>query len=731
MSNTLNFTNAIRLAQLAADPIGDDGALYYNTVSNVIRQYINGAWVDISDSAATLLGLPLNSANIVVGNGSNLSASVPLSGDATLSNAGVLTIGANKIVASNFGSGAATSGQALFADGSGNATYRSILTTDIPTLNQNTTGTAANVTGVVALINGGTGTAAGSANAAFNALSPMTTAGDVIFENATPAAARLPIGTAGEVLTVVAGLPAWSAPASSGTVTSVALTDASTTPIYAISGSPITSSGTLDITLNTQAANLIFAGPASGSAAQPSFRSLVALDIPSLSATYVTQSEVGAVNGVAALDASGKVPYSQLPSALMTYKGAFSPLSNNLSTLDPTPNNGDVYRASVDGVVASGPLAGTQFYAGDFAIYNGSAWQRAPLADGVVSVNGASGAVTVNAINQLTGDATAGPASGSQSVTLTLATVNSNVGSFGSSTSIPSFTVNAKGLITAAAGNVVIAPAGTLSGTVLNATVVDSSLTSVGTIATGVWNGTIINIAHGGTGQATPATAFTALSPLTTAGDIIIESSAPAPVRLGIGSAGQVLTVVSGLPAWAAPSVSPGAIALTQNHILVGNASNLAADVAMSGDAAIVASGALTLATVNSNVGSFNAANITVNAKGLVTAASSSVPAGDIQETRFTAADNQSSPANVTGLAFANASVRSFETTLSIVRGSTYAQYKMNGVQAASSWYMTQSYVGDNTGLIFTITSAGQVQYQSTSTGNTALLVFRSITTSV
>jgi hypothetical protein len=731
MSNTLNFTNAIRLAQLAADPIGDDGALYYNTVSNVIRQYINGAWVDISDSAATLLGLPLNSANIVVGNGSNLSASVPLSGDATLSNAGVLTIGANKIVASNFGSGAATSGQALFADGSGNATYRSILTTDIPTLNQNTTGTAANVTGVVALINGGTGTAAGSANAAFNALSPMTTAGDVIFENATPAAARLPIGTAGEVLTVVAGLPAWSAPASSGTVTSVALTDASTTPIYAISGSPVTSSGTLDITLNTQAANLIFAGPASGSAAQPSFRSLVALDIPSLSATYVTQSEVGAVNGVAALDASGKVPYSQLPSALMTYKGAFSPLSNNLSTLDPTPNNGDVYRASVDGVVASGPLAGTQFYAGDFAIYNGSAWQRAPLADGVVSVNGASGAVTVNAINQLTGDATAGPASGSQSVTLTLATVNSNVGSFGSSTSIPSFTVNAKGLITAAAGNVVIAPAGTLSGTVLNATVVDSSLTSVGTIATGVWNGTIINIAHGGTGQATPATAFTALSPLTTAGDIIIESSAPAPVRLGIGSAGQVLTVVSGLPAWAAPSVSPGAIALTQNHILVGNASNLAADVAMSGDAAIVASGALTLATVNSNVGSFNAANITVNAKGLVTAASSSVPAGDIQETRFTAADNQSSPANVTGLAFANASVRSFETTLSIVRGSTYAQYKMNGVQAASSWYMTQSYVGDNTGLIFTITSAGQVQYQSTSTGNTALLVFRSITTSV
>lgn len=72
----------------------------------------------------------------------------------------------------------------------------------------------------------------------------------------------------------------------------------------------------------------------------------------------------------------------------------------------------------------------------------------------------------------------------------TLATVNSNVGSFGSSTSIPSFTVNGKGLVTAASGNAVIAPAGTLTGTTLNSSVVTSSLTSVATIGTGVWNGT-------------------------------------------------------------------------------------------------------------------------------------------------------------------------------------------------------------------------------------------------
>lgn len=122
---------------------------------------------------------------------------------------------------------------------------------------------------------------------------------------------------------------------------------------------------------------------------------------------------------------------------------------------------------------------------------------------------------------------------------------------------------------------------------------------------------------------ASASLSFKNISPLTTAGDIIYENATPTPARLPIGTSGQFLTVSAGLPAWTTLSVSPGSISLAQNHILVGNVSNVAADVAMSGDATIVASGALTLATVNGNVGSFTNASITVNAKGLITAASS------------------------------------------------------------------------------------------------------------
>jgi hypothetical protein len=64
----------------------------------------------------------------------------------------------------------------------------------------------------------------------------------------------------------------------SGTVTSVAL--ALPSSILTVSGSPVTGSGTLTGTLATQSANLVWAGPGTGAAATPTFRSLVIADLP-------------------------------------------------------------------------------------------------------------------------------------------------------------------------------------------------------------------------------------------------------------------------------------------------------------------------------------------------------------------------------------------------------------------------------------------------------------------
>jgi hypothetical protein len=72
-----------------------------------------------------------------------------------------------------------------------------------------------------------------------------------------------------------------------GSVTSVGL---SLPNIFTVSGSPVTSTGTLSATLATQQANAVFAGPGTGANASPTFRALVAADIPDLSATYLTTS---------------------------------------------------------------------------------------------------------------------------------------------------------------------------------------------------------------------------------------------------------------------------------------------------------------------------------------------------------------------------------------------------------------------------------------------------------
>lgn len=74
---------------------------------------------------------------------------------------------------------------------------------------------------------------------------------------------------------------------SGGGVSSVGL---SLPDLFSITGSPVTSAGTLTATLSSQVQNRVFAAPASGGNGTPSFRALQASDIPDLSASYLPLS---------------------------------------------------------------------------------------------------------------------------------------------------------------------------------------------------------------------------------------------------------------------------------------------------------------------------------------------------------------------------------------------------------------------------------------------------------
>ena len=97
------------------------------------------------------LGTP---ASATLTNATGLPLSTGVTGTLPLANGG--TGQTTQAAALTALAGAQVSGYYLRSNGT-DTTLTAIVSTDVPTLNQNTTGTAANVTGTVAVANGGTG----------------------------------------------------------------------------------------------------------------------------------------------------------------------------------------------------------------------------------------------------------------------------------------------------------------------------------------------------------------------------------------------------------------------------------------------------------------------------------------------------------------------------------------------------------------------------------------------
>jgi hypothetical protein len=90
----------------------------------------------------------------------------------------------------------------------------------------------------------------------------------------------------------------------------------------------------------------------------------------------------------------------------------------------------------------------------------------------------------------------------------------------------------------------------------------------------------------------------------------------------------------------------------------------------------------------------------------------------------FAASNNVSTPTAITDLIFPTANIRSFSINLSIQllagsgAGNLYAYYTIDGIQNTTGWAIDDTFIGDNTGISFSIDNNGQIYYTSTNITN-------------
>ena len=144
------------------------------------------------------------------------------------------------------------------------------------------------------------------------------------------------------------------------------------------------------ITLTGATVLASFDSDAIGSVTSLTTRVLTTSDI-----SAVNISLIGAANGVASLDVSGKVPLTQLPDSILgqvTYVGTWNASTNSPTLPDPTTVKGDYYIVTV-----AGSFGGKDYNVGDWIISDGTQWDKVDNTDSVSSVFGRTGNVVANA----------------------------------------------------------------------------------------------------------------------------------------------------------------------------------------------------------------------------------------------------------------------------------------------------------------------------------------------
>lgn len=193
----------------------------------------------------------------------------------------------------------------------------------------------------------------------------------------------------------------------------------------------------------------------------------------------------------------------------LVYKGTWNAATNNPVLTSSVGNKGDYYVVSVAGTTNLNGI--TDWQVNDIALFNGSVWQKIDNTDAVLSVNGYTGVVVLNATdvgatanttNVIAGNGLSGGGQLNANVTISLPTTGVGAGSYGNASTVATFTVDTYGRLTAA-GNTSIAISNSAVSGLGTMSIQNSSNVSIsggnvsgitGNVVGAIPNGTVTNV---------------------------------------------------------------------------------------------------------------------------------------------------------------------------------------------------------------------------------------------
>ena len=248
---------------------------------------------------------------------------------------------------------------------------------------------------------------------------------------------------------------------------------------------------------------------------------LTSLSAQNIAIATAQITDAGQPFGAATLDASGTLTASQIPASLLgalKYQGTWNAATNTPTLTSSVGTQGYYYVVNVAGTTNLNGI--TDWQVNDWAIFNGSVWQKIDNTDLVTSVNGYTGSVVLSytdvgaassAITISAGTGLSGGGNLTANRTLSIANTAVVAGSYGTASQTLQATVNAQGQLTAlsavsiAIANTQVSGLGTMSTQNANAVAITG-----GNIDGTVLGGTTAAAAHVTTLSASGLASFAA-----------------------------------------------------------------------------------------------------------------------------------------------------------------------------------------------------------------------------